>query len=262
MNLLRLNIKVILIVFTILLCHGCKSEKKFTLCSDGILNELVTADYNDNEQVKQLWKDLKEKRYISESNDNKDVRIKFVNMQFFFESALSSMIKYDMIRDSIVITHAPYPSSPLRIKNIGVESLLKNSTNQNKDVATLDTVIMRHKSLHKYLSQKGKLYVVYPAQNYEVIPGFKIYQDNLDKYKKNLFDIPVTNFDNQFYGTSYLVECKNGEIMLFSIRGSQINDDTNNSWSMYYGHIKEEKLRNQYEALKNLYNKYRLKFSY
>ncbi len=261
MHVFKLNIKRIFFICAVFLLISCDNNKQIKLCSDDLLDELIRAKYVDDREVKKIWEKIRENRYVNESGKDLEVRTKFVKMQFLFESTLSSMIKYGMVKNAMIITHTSYPSTPLRTDGINASMLTPKET--IIDPETLNTIVMRHKSLHDYLNREGKLYAVYKKpKKEEDIPGFNIYKQNLGKYYKNLFDVPVNDFDDQYQGASYLVECNNGETILFSISGAQVHDIKNNNWTIYYGSIRSQEVYGHYKALQNLYSKYGLDFDF
>jgi hypothetical protein len=141
-----------------------------------------------------------------------------------------------------------------------MDSLL--SSKDLEDPNILNTVVSRYESLHEYLGNGGMLYSVYKnANNYNDVPGFNFYRNNLRKYPTNLIDKPVDSFEKAFSGASYIVECENGDRVFFSISSTQINDtDTERNWELYYGSLSDEKIQNHFKILRDLYKKHGVDF--
>jgi len=258
---LRLNIKQIFALIIIFTLVACDNKKEIKLCTNPLLDELVDSKYEENIEVKALWQKLKANRYVTETGSDAEIRPKFVTMQFLFETALSSMIKYERIKNVMAVIYTPYPSTPLRSDGTNISKLVPQDVIW--DTERINTLVMRFESIHDYLSRGGKLYTMYKdSKEKEKISGFEVYKDNLAKYPDNLVDVPVDNFNNKYTGASYLVECEDGEKVLFSIIGYQLNNTKNEEWSLYYGSVREQVVYGHYQALKHLYKTHSVKFDF
>ena len=182
-------------------------------------------------------------------------------MQFLFESAVASMLKYKQVTKAVSVIYTPLPSSPLRTDGNNIPKLVSKDIISDPD--RLNTLIVRYESLHEFLENKGFLYSIYKNTKFENdIPGFNIYKSNLRKYPKNLHDVPVDSFNPQHIGASYLIECDNGTRGFFAISASQINDTSSKrEWELYYGRPGETVIYTHLKALKNLYKNHGVDFS-
>jgi hypothetical protein len=261
MCLLRLNIKQIFALIIIFTLVACDNKKEIKLCTDPLLDELVDSKYEGNKEVKALWQKLKENRYVAEVGSDAKTCPKFMTLQFLFESALSSMMKYGKIRNVVAVTHTPYLYKPLRTDGTNINKLVPQ--NIISDPERINTLVMRFESIHDYLSRGGKLYVIYKnLKEKEKMPGFDVYKDNLAKYPSKLIDMPINEFNKSYSGISYLVECEDGEKMLFSITDCLLDNAEDREWSLYYGSIREQAIYGHYQALKHLYKNHNVDFDF
>jgi hypothetical protein len=244
-----IHLALILILLT-----SCSEEKKLTLCTDEILNFLISRSYTSEYDSEKFWNKIKEHGYISESEDE-HTRTKFVNMQFLFESTLASMLKYKQASKAIAVVYTPIPSTPLRTDGTNLDEVLSKEALRDPDI--INTIVSRYESLHEYLKNNGVLYNIYKNINNESeVPGMDMYNKNLKQYPNNLIDKPTDDFEKEYSGASYLVECDNGQQIFFSISASALNDNSEKKhWEIYYGSLENSKIHSHFKALKNLYNK-------
>ena len=161
----------------------------------------------------------------------------------------------------MAVVYAPYPSTPLRTDGDNINKLVSQEILSDPD--RINTLVMRFESIHDYLVRGGKLHIMYKdPKEEEKIPGFDIYKANLAKYPEYLFDVPIDDFNKQYTGASYLVECEDGEKMFFSITGRQLDNTKDGEWALHYGSIREQVPYGHYRALKNLYKKHGVNFDF
>ena len=248
----KLNSIIILLCFSLL--SNCSDPTSHNLCPNEIIDEIASTRFAKEHGTTGLWKELKEHGYFEETEAD-STRPKFVNMQFLFESALSTMLKNKQMLKSVAVIYAPKPPTPLRATGSNLKLLLPEKSLKNPD--HLNTVVSRYESVREYMHNGGVLYTMYKNINNEGdIVGMNIYHEEFKKHPNNLKNTPIDNFDNSFTGASYLATCNNGETIFFSISASQLGQDNPyKTWKIYYGSLSNNRIKSHYKALKNLYKK-------
>lgn len=248
-------------VLAIVVVNVCAvvEAREVNLCTDATFNELAVAKHGENSEVTKLLNELKVKKHIAISGSDADLRYKFVNIQALFENTIHAVMKAEKINRSVAVIYAPYPPTPLRTDGKNIEALM--SKEAAADPNRFNTVMTRRESLQNYLAAFGELYVIYKSPGDGDITGFNHYMCNLSNYP-NLIDVPISHIDEKYTGASYLVTCNDGRKVLFAITGRQIDNAKDGEWSLYYGDVKDEAIRNRYEILKDLYKQVEVNFDF
>ena len=221
------------------------------------MTELASTRFGESHEIHKTLQDLQKNHYISAPYSD-DVRSKFVSLQFLFESTIASMTKYQQALKVVGVIHTQTPSTPLRTNGNNIDKLFPT---KDVDPKVIDSVVLRFDSIRDYLRSGAPLYSIYKKTN-DQIKGIDFYKENLKNYK-NLVDMPSSDFQQGFSGASYIVECKDGQKILFSIVSTQI-DSTDNSkeWEIYYGSLEDDRIYNHFLMLKDMYNKYGVNFDF
>ena len=248
-------------IFFVSLClimPGCR-EKKKEICADHHVLELATTKFGKHSNVYSLLNMLKKQNYISQTYSEK-THSEFVQIQHLFELAFASMIKYKQAIKVVGVIYTPTPSTPLRTDGTNINLLL--NPDQIKHPEIIDTLVSRYESLHQLLKSGNTLYNI-RGNVIDSLPGMTTYNSNIKIYS-NLKDIRAKKINQDFVGASYLLECHNGEKILFSISSNQISSrDPKAEWELFYGNINEnDKLYNQFITLQNAYKEHGVDFRF
>jgi len=252
------NVLSVLVLSLCLITTGCNSKRK-ELCTDKPAMELAEAKFGKHHRVFELLKTLEKNGYVSQEYSD-ETRSQFVAVQYLFESTFASMAKYKQALKVVGVLYAPAPSTPLRTDGNNI-SLLLNKDQINKP-EIIDTIVARHESLHEFLRSNATIYSIHENVN-SSIPGINIYDSVLRMNPNTLKDIAVNKVDPKFIGASYLLECHNGQKILFSILSSQVSEiNPRGQWELFYGNIDEnENLYNHFVKLQSVYKEHSVDFN-
>lgn len=253
------NRLLVYITLVISLIVSCSEPEKSNLCTDEIIDSLVSVSSDKDYSPEEFLDKIRKNGYVLES-ENENTRPKFVNMQFLFESTLASMLKNKQIKKAVTVIYTPKPSTPLRTDSDNLGLIIPKES--LSDTSVINTVTSRLESLHEYLKNNGILYNVYSYTNDpSQIIGMDLYYENMKKYPNNLIDKPVINFKKDLTGASYLIQCNNGQKILFSISANQLDSDSGKkNWEIYYGSLEDEHIHSHFKILKKQYSKSEVNF--
>jgi hypothetical protein len=248
------NLQLILSLFALFVITSCSKPEQPSCLSVGV-DELISTEYVSSSET-DIWSELKETGIVTKTGTDQDLRPQFVTVQFLVESTIASMLEQNLIKKAIAVIYTPQPPTPLRLNDLNISTLVSQEVND--DPERLNTVRIRHESLHRYLSLGGVLHAIRLADDASV-PGIEVYKDNLDKYPNALIDHKTASIDPARIGASYLIECNNGQKVLFTITSKQINDTKDGVWALELGSVerKAELLR----SLQALYAEHGVQFS-
>ena len=175
---------------------------------------------------------------------DEDVRPVLVALQGIIEHVFSVEIG-ERTNKLIGIIHTPAPATPLCTKGEISQGLVDGVI--ANDPARLLTVQGRVTTLRDLLAQGGLLMVVYPESGREkrTQEQLQVYQEELDKYSQNLFDLPlpISSMPQELIGATYVFSKSNGEEMVFSIQITQANSPLEDGeFGLWFGSAQKRKV--------------------